>query len=133
MSTSAIRLLVVDDEPPIRRLLRTGLASQGYEVLEAGTGREAEHLLPSGPELVILDLGLPDVTGQELLRRWRAGGNDVPVLILSSRTDEAGLVEALELGADDYLTKQRVALAASSKKCRPRATLSPATTAAAFG
>ena len=54
---------------------------------------------------MILDLGLPDVTGQELLRRWRAAGNDVPVLILSSRTDEAGIVEALELGADDYLTK----------------------------
>ena len=56
-------------------------------------------------QLVILDLGLPDTTGQDLLRRWRAGGNDVPVLILSSRTDEAGIVEALELGADDYLTK----------------------------
>ena len=82
-----------------------GSLSQGYDVLEAGTGREAEQLLASAPELVILDLGLPDATGQDLLRRWRAAGNDVPVLILSSRTDEAGIVEALELGADDYLTK----------------------------
>ena len=105
MSTGAVRVLVVDDEPPMRRLLRTGLASQGFDVLDAATGREAERLLASAPELVILDLGLPDATGQELLRRWRAGGNDVPVLILSSRTDEAGIVEALELGADDYLTK----------------------------
>jgi two-component system KDP operon response regulator KdpE len=105
MSAVAVRILVVDDEPPIRRLLRTGLSSQGYDVLEAGTGREADQLLASAPELVILDLGLPDVAGQDLLRRWRAEGNDVPVLILSSRTDEAGIVEALELGADDYLTK----------------------------
>jgi two-component system, OmpR family, KDP operon response regulator KdpE len=105
MSTSAIRVLVVDDEPPMRRLLRTGLGSQGFDVLEAATGREAERLLASAPELVILDLGLPDVTGQELLRRWRAEGSTVPVVILSSRTDEAGIVEALELGADDYLTK----------------------------
>ena len=86
MSASATRILVVDDEPPIRRLLRTGLASQGYDVLEAGTGHEAEQQLASAPELVILDLGLPDVTGQDLLRRWRAGGNDVPVLILSNRS-----------------------------------------------
>ncbi len=105
MSRGAVRLLVVDDEPPIRRLLRTGLASQGYDVLEAGSGREAERLIATAPELVILDLGLPDVPGQQLLQRWRAAGNAVPVVILSSRNDEAGIVEALELGADDYLTK----------------------------
>ncbi len=105
MTAPAGRILVVDDEPPIRRLLRTGLASQGYDILEAGTAGEAERLLAAGPDLVILDLGLPDVAGHELLARWRAAGNGVPVVILSSRTDEAGIVEALELGADDYVTK----------------------------
>ena len=79
MSAAAVRILVVDDEPPIRRLLRTGLASQGYDVLEAGTAARPSACSPRAPDLVILDLGLPDVTGQELLRRWRAAGNDVPV------------------------------------------------------
>ena len=59
----------------------------------------------SAPDLVILDLGLPDIQGHELLRRWRAEQNVVPIIVLSSRTDEAGIVEALELGADDYVTK----------------------------
>jgi two-component system KDP operon response regulator KdpE len=101
---AAVRILVVDDEPPIRRLLRTGLASQGYDVIEAGTAAEADRTLGAA-DLVILDLGLPDSSGQELLARWRAAGTMVPVVILSSRTDEAGIVEALELGADDYVTK----------------------------
>jgi two-component system KDP operon response regulator KdpE len=104
MTSPAVRILVVDDEPPIRRLLRTGLGSQGYDVIEAGTATEAERQLGAA-DLVILDLGLPDATGQELLARWRAAGKAVPVVILSSRTDEAGIVEALELGADDYMTK----------------------------
>jgi two-component system KDP operon response regulator KdpE len=104
MTARALRILVVDDEPPIRRLLRTGLGSQGYDVIEAGTGAEAERAL-GGADLVILDLGLPDTTGQELLARWRASGRAVPVVVLSSRADEAGIVEALELGADDYVTK----------------------------
>jgi two-component system KDP operon response regulator KdpE len=105
--TSPVRILVVDDEPPIRKLLRTGLGTQGYEVLEAANGREAHERLFAEPlpDLVVLDLGLPDIQGQELLRRWREQGNDTPIIILSSRTDEGGIVEALELGADDYLTK----------------------------
>ncbi|GGC81963.1 response regulator transcription factor [Chelatococcus reniformis] len=106
MSASPVRILVVDDEPPIRKLLRTGLGTQGYEVVEAGTGRHAEEAMTSTPpDLVILDLGLPDVAGSTLLKQWRERGIATPVMVLSSRTDEAGIVEALELGADDYVTK----------------------------
>ena len=105
MSAAPVRILVVDDEPPIRRLLRTGLGSQGYDVVEAADGRAAEAAIARNPDLVLLDLGLPDVSGHDLLRRWRAAGRETPVIILSSRTDEAGIVEALELGADDYVTK----------------------------
>lgn len=104
MTAPAVRILVVDDEPAIRRLLRTGLGSQGYDVIEAGSAAEAERAV-GGADLVILDLGLPDIPGHELLARWRAAGRTVPVVILSSRTDEAGIVEALDLGADDYVTK----------------------------
>jgi two-component system KDP operon response regulator KdpE len=107
MSAAPVRILVVDDEPPIRKLLRTGLGIQGYEVIEAANGREAQERLSAEPkpDLVILDLGLPDIPGHELLRRWREAGSDTPIVILSSRTDEAGIVAALELGADDYVTK----------------------------
>lgn len=104
MTAPAVRILVVDDEPAMRRLLRTGLGSQGFVVEEAATGAEAERRR-GGADLVLLDLGLPDVTGHELLARWRAAGHAEPVVILSSRSDEAGIVEALELGADDYVTK----------------------------
>ena len=105
MSTTALRILVVDDEPPIRKLLRMGLASQGYEVLEASNGKIALELLAKNPSLVILDLGLPDIDGLELLRRIRHREDNLPVVVLSSRGDEAGKVEALDLGADDYVTK----------------------------
>lgn len=105
MTAAPVRILVVDDEPPIRRLLRTGLGSQGYEVLEAADGRAAEAAIAGDPDLVLLDLGLPDVAGHDLLRGWRAAGRETPVIVLSSRTDEAGIVEALELGADDYVAK----------------------------
>ncbi|MEP9399740.1 response regulator transcription factor [Mesorhizobium sp. KR2-14] len=103
---SHIRVLVVDDEQPIRRLLRSGLSTQGYAVAEAPNARAAlAEMANEAPDLVVLDLGLPDVSGQELLRQWRAAGCAVPIIILSSRTDEAGIVEALDLGADDYMTK----------------------------
>jgi two-component system, OmpR family, KDP operon response regulator KdpE len=105
MSAAPVRILVVDDEPPIRRLLRTGLGSQGYDVTEAADGRAAEAAIARNPDLVLLDLGLPDVAGHDLLRGWRSAGLDAPIIVLSSRTDEAGIVEALELGADDYVTK----------------------------
>jgi two-component system KDP operon response regulator KdpE len=105
MSTAASKILVVDDEPPIRKLLRVGLASQGYEVLEAPNGKAALELLARKPALVILDLGLPDIDGLELLKRIRSRQEDVPIVVLSSRGDEAGKVAALDLGADDYVTK----------------------------
>ena len=106
MNTRSIPLLVVDDEPSIRRLLRTSLAAQGYHVLEAATGRSALDLVArEAPEVVLLDLGLPDMDGLEVIRRLRASGAKVPVIVLSSRGDERGKVEALDLGADDYVTK----------------------------
>ena len=105
MSTASLKILVVDDEPPIRKLLRMGLTSQGYEVLEASNGRIALELLAKKPALVILDLGLPDIDGLELLRRIRHRDDNLPIVVLSSRGDEAGKVAALDLGADDFVTK----------------------------
>ena len=103
---NGVKLLVVDDEPAIRKLLNAGLTTQGYDVTSAATAAEAiARVGEARPDLVILDLGLPDMPGRDLLARWRAEGLDVPVVILSSRTDEAGIVEALEGGADDYVTK----------------------------
>ena len=99
-------LLVIDDEPPIRRLLRTSLGAEGFEVLEAGTAEEALSIIATGkPEIIILDLGLPDLDGLDVIRRVRKSGSKLPVVVLSSRGDERGKVEALDLGADDYVTK----------------------------
>jgi two-component system, OmpR family, KDP operon response regulator KdpE len=105
MSAAPLKILVVDDEPPIRKLLRMGLTSQGYAVVDAPNGKAALELLAEKPDLVILDLGLPDVDGLELLRRIRASHESLPIVVLSSRGDEAGKVAALDLGADDYVTK----------------------------
>src|SRR5438270_7028217 len=105
MSAAPLKILVVDDEPPIRKLLRMGLCTQGYEVLEASNAKGALELLTKKPDLIILDLGLPDMAGHELLRLIRAREDSVPVVVLSSRGDEVGKVEALDLGADDYVTK----------------------------
>jgi two-component system KDP operon response regulator KdpE len=105
MSAPPIKVLVVDDEPPIRKLLRTGLSTQGYEILEAPNGKTALELLAQAPALIILDLGLPDIQGHDLLRTIRSRNDSVPIVVLSSRGDEAGKVQALDLGADDYLTK----------------------------
>jgi two-component system KDP operon response regulator KdpE len=105
MSTVSPTILVIDDEPPIRKLLRMGLMSQGYDVLEAPNGKLALELLAKKPALVILDLGLPDIDGLDLLRRIRSRQENLPIVVLSSRGDEAGKVAALDLGADDYVTK----------------------------
>jgi two-component system KDP operon response regulator KdpE len=105
MSAAPLKVLVVDDEPPIRKLLRMGLSTQGYEILEAPNGKISLELLAQNPDLVILDLGLPDMQGLELLRMMRARNEAVPIVVLSSRGDEAGKVQALDLGADDYITK----------------------------
>jgi two-component system KDP operon response regulator KdpE len=82
-----------------------GLTTQGYQILEATNGKTALELLSNEPDLIILDLGLPDIQGHELLRMIRARNEGVPVVVLSSRGDEAGKVQALDFGADDYVTK----------------------------
>lgn len=106
MNASLVKILIVDDEPPIRRLLRVGLATEGYTTIEAENAEQAIRALEKEkPDLVLLDLGLPDMPGHRLLELWRAQALDIPILILSSRTDEIGIVDALELGADDYVTK----------------------------
>jgi two-component system KDP operon response regulator KdpE len=98
-------MLVIDDEPQIRRLLRVTLEANGYRVLAATTGQEGLVLAAQHrPALVLLDLGLPDLSGQEVLRRLREWSS-VPVIILSVLEDEAGKVAALDAGADDYVTK----------------------------
>lgn len=105
MTAAPLKVLVIDDEPPIRKLLRMGLTTQGYQVLEATNGKTALEQLGQKPDLIILDLGLPDIQGHELLRTVRSRNEAVPIVVLSSRGDEAGKVQALDLGADDYLTK----------------------------
>ena len=101
-----LRILIVDDEPPIRRFLRTSLAAQGYRVLEAENGGAGLDMIRSNPiDVLVLDLGLPDISGFEIIRRLRDQGSAVPIIVLSSRADEAGKVNALDLGADDYVTK----------------------------
>jgi two-component system KDP operon response regulator KdpE len=106
VTTTPLRVLIVDDEPPIRRFLRTSLHAQGYHVLEAEDGVTALGLIARNPpDVIVLDLGLPDIDGVEVIRRLRHQGSTVPVIVLSSRTDERGKVEALDLGADDYVTK----------------------------
>jgi two-component system KDP operon response regulator KdpE len=105
MSGQRVKVLTVDDEPPIRRLLRLGLEAHGYEVIEAPNGKTALALMEQKPDLVVLDLGLPDVKGFDLLTSLREKQEGVPIVVLSSRDDEAGKVAALDLGADDYVTK----------------------------
>ena len=98
-------VLIVDDEPQIRRLLTITLEAAGYRVMTAETGREGLILAAQHrPELLILDLGLPDMTGQELLRQLREW-TQTPVVVLSVQDDEKGKVAALDAGADDYITK----------------------------
>jgi len=108
MTTGAgkLRILVVDDEPAIRRFLRAGLSAQGYLVAEVEEGALAvEAARRKGADLIVLDLGLPDIDGIEVIRRIRDGGSAIPIIVLSSRNDEAAKVEALDLGADDFVTK----------------------------
>ena len=100
-----IRVLVVDDEPQILRFLRPALEASGYEVLHAETGREALRLAAnSAPDVIILDLGLPDIDGKEVLAQARAF-TQASILILSAREREAEKISALDLGADDYIEK----------------------------
>lgn len=101
----AIRVLVIDDEPQIRKFLDISLRAQGYSVLMAEDGRSGlDALAARGADLVILDLGLPDMDGHDVLRALREWSK-VPVLVLSVRADEGGKVRALDAGANDYVTK----------------------------
>jgi two-component system, OmpR family, KDP operon response regulator KdpE len=105
VTASSIRVLVVDDEPQIRRFLRTSLSAHGYRVNEASCGREALTLTATEqPELVLLDLGLPDIDGLEVIHRLREWST-VPIIVVSVRGQEAEKVAALDHGADDYVTK----------------------------
>ena len=105
MTEQAVHILVVDDEPPIRRLLRFSLAGQGYRVSEASSGEQALVMAATDkPELIVLDLGLPDLDGHEVLRRLREWSN-VPIIVLTVRDREEEKVQALDQGADDYMTK----------------------------
>ena len=105
MNATPLKVLVVDDEPPIRKLLRMGLGTQGYQTMDAPNAKTALELMAKQQDLVILDLGLPDMQGLELLRQIRSRTETVPIVVLSSRGDEVTKVEALDLGADDYVTK----------------------------
>lgn len=105
MNEPSLRVLIIDDEPQIRRLLRTTLKPNGYTIIEASTGEEG--LVRAGmehPDLVLLDLGLPDIDGMEVLRRLREWSR-VPVIVLSVRGGERDKIQALDSGADDYLAK----------------------------
>ena len=104
MSTGA-KVLVIEDEAPIRRFLRASLSAEGYRVHEAQTAREGLiHAASQQPDLIVLDLGLPDGDGLEVLREVRTWSS-VPVIVLSARGQEQDKVHALDAGADDYLTK----------------------------
>jgi len=101
-----LRVLVVDDEPAIRRFLRTSLSTQGYQVGEAENGLGALDGLRRGAvDILVLDLGLPDIDGLDIIENVRGQGSAIPIIVLSSRTDETNKVKALDLGADDYVTK----------------------------
>ncbi|MFE3024224.1 response regulator [Nocardia tengchongensis] len=104
-AAAPIKVLVVDDEPQILRALRINLSVRGYEVTTASTGGAAlRAAAEKHPEVIILDLGLPDIDGIEVLAGLR-GWSTVPVIVLSARTDSSDKVEALDAGADDYVTK----------------------------
>ncbi|PJI41760.1 MAG: DNA-binding response regulator [Rhizobium sp.] len=99
------RILVVDDEPQIQRFLKPSLAAAGYDVIEAATGAEAlKAVATQAPDLVILDLGLPDMDGKDVIASLR-GWSDIPIVILSARDRESEKIAALDLGADDYVEK----------------------------
>ncbi len=105
MSDLTTRVLIVDDEPQIRRFLRTSLAAQEYTVLEAASARDAIRVLSTErPDIIILDLGLPDQDGMQVIREVR-GWSQTPIIVLSVRGREQDKIEALDAGADDYVTK----------------------------
>jgi two-component system, OmpR family, KDP operon response regulator KdpE len=105
MSETGQRILIVDDEPPIRRYLRAALSAQGFSIYEAANGQEALNaVITDRPDIIILDLGLPDIDGIEVTRQLREW-SQTPIIILSVREAEQDKIAALDAGADDYLTK----------------------------
>ncbi|HEX4172939.1 MAG TPA: response regulator [Acetobacteraceae bacterium] len=101
-----LRILISDDEPAILRFLRAGLGSQGYIVVEAASGQATlDAVRQRRADLLVLDLGLPDIDGIDVIRRIRESGAMLPIIVLSSRENEGAKVAALDLGADDYVTK----------------------------
>src|SRR3989454_545554 len=105
MSESSPVVLVIEDEPQIRRFLRATLSAHGYRLVEAATAQEGlMHAATRQPEIVILDLGLPDLDGLELTRQLREWST-MPIIVLSARGQESDKVAALDAGADDYLSK----------------------------
>ncbi len=105
MQTSGHHILIIEDEPPIRRFLKASLSNEGYRISEAVSGEEGLRMAAAHPpDLVILDLGLPDLDGQDVLKRLREWYTS-PILILSARDQEAQKIKALDSGADDYVTK----------------------------
>jgi two-component system KDP operon response regulator KdpE len=105
-STELTPVLLIEDDPPIRRLLRTSLGANGFEVIEAAKGQDGLHAIKARkPEVIVLDLGLPDMDGLDVIRNIRGCGDKTPIVVLSSRGEEGVKVEALDLGADDYVIK----------------------------
>jgi len=105
MTTLKPKIIVIEDDPPIRRFLRTALDTHGFEVFEAATGKQGVIEANSRKaDLIILDLGLPDLDGVEVVKAVREW-SELPILVLSARSAEAQKIEALDAGADDYLTK----------------------------
>jgi len=101
-----VNVLIVEDEPRIADFLAKGLGRHGFDVERAYTGSEAIESASAGPiDLVVLDLGLPDIDGLEVLRAMRERGSEVPVIVLTARTEESDRAEALRLGAVEFFTK----------------------------
>ncbi len=135
--SNRIRALVVDDEPAILRFLKPALEANNYEIMSAGTVAEAtKRIATDTPDIVVLDLGLPDGDGKDVIRQVRAW-SDVPIIVLSARDREAEKIEALDLGADDFVNKpfgvgellarMRTALAPSdgTRGAKPRCCVPP--------
>ena len=135
MTEARATVLVVEDEPEIRRFLRSSLGAEGYRVVESETGeRGAVDAGTHKPDLAIIDLGLPDIDGVEVIRRIRAW-SPMPVVVLSARAQERSKIEALDAGADDYITKPFGVgeLLARVRAALRHATRSPAGTVLSFG
>jgi two-component system KDP operon response regulator KdpE len=135
MTDARATVLVVEDEPEIRRFLRTSLGAEGYRVVESENG--ARGILDAGshkPDLAIVDLGLPDIDGVEVIRRIRTW-SPMPVVVLSARAQERAKIEALDAGADDYITKPFGVgeLLARVRVALRHSTQSPSGTALSFG